>query len=56
MVIYMGNSYQELIHEPRCEKTGLWGFMTSSDTNQAVQQEKIARGLKFWIQKEEGLY
>ena len=27
-----------------------------SDTNRAVQPQKIARGLKFWILKEEGLY
>ena len=25
------------------------GFPTRSDTNQAVQPQKIARGLKFWI-------
>ena len=27
-----------------------------SDTNQAVQPQKMARGLEFQIQKEEGLY
>ena len=42
--------------EPRCEKTGLWGFPTRSDTNRAVQLQKIAKGLKFRIYKEEGLY
>ena len=32
------------------------GFATRSDKNQAVQPQKIARDLKFWILKEEGLY
>ena len=32
------------------------GFWTRSDTNQAVQPQKMARGLKFWIEKVEGLY
>ena len=27
-----------------------------SDTNRAVQSQNMARGLKFWIQKVEGLY
>ena len=36
-------------------KPTFW-FLTSSDTNQAVQLQKMARGLKFWIQKVEGLY
>ena len=36
-------------NEPRCEKTGLRGFLTRSDTNQAVQSQKMARGLKFRI-------
>ena len=31
-------------------------FPTWSDTNQAVQLQKIARGLKFRIKKVEGLY
>ena len=36
-------------------KPTFW-FPTWSDTNQAVQLQKMARGLKFRIQKEEGLY
>ena len=36
-------------------KPTFW-FLTRSDTNQAVQLQKMARGLKFWIQKVEGLY
>ena len=32
------------------------GFMTRSDTNQGVQPQKIARGLKVWIYEVEGLY
>ena len=34
--------------EPRCEKTGLWGFRPGP-TYQAVQPQKMARGLKFRI-------
>ena len=37
------------VKEPRCEKTGLWGVPTRSDTNRAVQPQKMARGLKFRI-------
>ena len=37
------------INEPRCEKNGLSGFPTRSDTNRAVQPQKMARGLKFRI-------
>ena len=36
-------------------KPTFW-FPTWSDTNQAVQLQKMARGLKFWIWKIEGLY
>ena len=36
-------------------KPKFW-FPTRSDTNQAVQLQKMARGLKFWIEKIEGLY
>ena len=43
-------------YEPRCEKTGLRGFPTRSDTNQAVQLQKMARSLNFQIEKVEGLY
>ena len=32
------------------------GFPTRSDTNRAVQPHEMARGLKFRIKKEEGLY
>ena len=40
---------------------GLWenrssGFSTRSDTNRAVRQQKMTRGLKFRIWKVEGLY
>ena len=34
----------------------VFGFPTRSDTNRAVQPQKVARGLKFWVQEEEGLY
>ena len=32
------------------------GFPTRSDTNRAVQPQKMARGLKFRIYEEEGLH
>ena len=31
----------------------IWASLTRSNTNQAVQSQKMVRGLKFWIQKEE---
>ena len=33
----------------------MFWFPTWSNTNQAVQLQKMARGLKFWIKKVEGL-
>ena len=37
-------------YERRCEKTGQSsGFPTRSDTNRAVQPQKMARGLKLCI-------
>ena len=43
-------------YEPRCEKNRSSGFPTKSDTNRAVQPQKMARGLKFRIEVVEGLY
>ena len=37
------------------EKRSL-GFPTRSDSNQAVQAQKMAGSLKFWIKEEEKLY
>ena len=37
------------------KKPTFW-FLTWSDTNKAVQPQKIGRGLKFQIKEEEGLY
>ena len=34
----------------------MFWFVTWSDTNQAVQLQKMARGLKFWIYNVEGSY
>ena len=34
----------------------MFWFPTRSDTNQAAHVQKMVRGLKFWIQKVEGLY
>ena len=39
-----------------CRENLFLRFPTRSDTNQAVQLQKIAGGLKFLIQEEEGLY
>ena len=44
-----------VLYEPRCEKTGFCE-KTRSDTNLAVQPQKIARGLKFRISVVEELY
>ena len=32
------------------------GFLTRSETNPAVQSQKMVRGLKFWIYEVEGLH
>ena len=40
----------------RVARKPVFGFPTRSDTNRAVQPQKMARGLKFWIYEEEGLY
>ena len=40
----------------RVAKKQFSGFLTRSDTDRAVQPQKKARGLKFWIKKEEGLH
>ena len=45
-----------LQYEPRCEKTGHWGFLTRSDTNRAVKPQNMSRCLKLPIYEEEGLY
>ena len=45
---------------PLCRGTLMWqrekNLSSRSVTNRAVQPLKIARGLKFWIKEEEGLY
>ena len=38
------------------QENQLAGFPTRFDTNQAVQPQKIVKGLKCWIYKVEGLY
>ena len=43
------------LFEPCHEKTIVL-FMTRSDTNQAVQLQKMASGLKFRLMNVEGLY
>ena len=45
------------LFEPRCcEKTDIRGVPTRSGTNQAVQPQKMARGLKFRIYEVEELF
>ena len=39
----------EMIFEPVCEKTNNLVSQTKSDTNWAVQSQKINIGWKFWI-------
>ena len=51
----LGNSVGYLSIEPGSEKTCLQVFATSSDTNQAGQPQKMARGLKFWIYRESAI-
>ena len=47
----------KMVYELSCgmRKPMFW-FQTWSNTNQAVQLQKMARGLKFWIKEIEGLY
>ena len=45
----MMKSPKMVYYEPHREKTDLSGFPTRSDTNQAVQPQKMARNFKFWI-------
>ena len=40
----------------RHEKNLSSRFPTRSDTNRAIQPQKMTRGLKFWIYLEDGLY
>ena len=42
-------------HLSRVMRKPTFWFPTWSDTNQAVQLQKMARGLKFWIKKVKGL-
>ena len=44
------------IIEPRHEKTCLREFSTRSDSNWPAQLQKLALGLKFWLQKLETLH
>ena len=41
-------------NKPRHEKPALW-FLIRSDTNRAVELQKMVRGLKFRIKKVDGL-
>ena len=43
-------------YEPRCEKKNVLGFLTWSNTNRAVQLQKMDRASKFRIKKVGGLH
>ena len=42
---HAGSEEKVILNEPRCEKTGLRGFPTRSDTIRVVQPQKMAGGL-----------
>ena len=43
-------------NKPRCEKTGLRGFRPGLTQTRLYESQNMARGLKFRILIEEGLY
>ena len=49
--MYCHSKGQQMYHIWSCviKKNLSSGFLTRSDTNQTVQPQKLARGLKFWI-------
>ena len=51
-----GERNSKVTHEPVREKTNKIWVPNRSDTNRAVQSQKIVRGWKFWISKVEELY
>ena len=46
----------KILYLSRVMRKPTFWFPTWSDTNQTVQSLKMARGLKFWIKKVEGLH
>ena len=48
--------YWSLVHLSCVMRKPVFGFPTRSETNMAVQPQKMARGLKFQIWEEKGLY
>ena len=58
-ILYPGQSYFQLvpfIYEPRHDKTYFREFPTRPDTNRPAQLQKLAWGLKFWLQKLETIH
>ena len=49
LIVQLPVASKLLLYEPRSEKTGISGFPTRSDTNQAVQLQNMVRGLEFCI-------
>ena len=56
VAVLYGNTYYETPCMSRVVRKPTFWFPTWSDTNQAVQPQKMARGLKFRIKKVEKLY
>ena len=54
-IVFSSSNNTEL-NEPRHEKTCLREFPTRSDSNWPAQLQKLAGGLKFWLQKLETLH
>ena len=48
--------FSRKLFKPRHEKTCLREFLTRSDSNWLAQLQKLAWGLKFWLQKLETLH
>ena len=51
ILTFLSYCYLNKLNEPMSFR-----LLTRSDTNLAVQPQQIARGLKFWIKKVEGLH
>ena len=52
----LNSIYRFSTYEQSREKTCLWGFPSVATQTGLLLPQKMDRGLKFWIQKEEGLY
>ena len=55
-VVQFNFAYATIKHMSLVVRKPVLGFPTRSDTNRAVQLQKISRGIKYRIQEVEGLY